>query len=42
MFNDYPLAPENINIQKEWLSDCCLKIANEDNIATGSVKKYQI
>ena len=27
--SDYPLAPEEINIQKEWLSDYCLEIANE-------------
>ena len=37
--NDYPLAPEKINIQKEWLSDYCLEIANEHNITVGSVKK---
>ena len=37
--NDYPLAPEKINIQKEWLSDYCLKIVNEHNITTGTVKK---
>ena len=37
--NDYPLAPEKINIQKEWLSDYCLEIANEHNITLGSVKK---
>ena len=36
--NDYPLAQEKINIQKEWLSNC-LKIANELNITIGSVKK---
>ena len=23
---DYPLAPEKINIQKEWLSNYCLKL----------------
>ena len=34
MFNDYPLAPEN-----EWLSNYCLKITNEYNITTGTVKK---
>ena len=39
MFNDYPLAPEKIIIQKEWLSDYCLEIANEHNIATGKTKK---
>ena len=30
--NDYPLTPEKIDIQKECLSDYCLKIANEHNI----------
>ena len=39
MLNDYPLAPETINMQKEWLSKYCLKIANEHNITTGAVKK---
>ena len=37
--NDYPLAPEKINIPKEWLSDYCLKIENVHNITTGTVKK---
>ena len=37
--NDYRLAPEKINIAKEWLSDYCLKIANVHNITTGTVKK---
>ena len=37
--DDYPLAPETINIQKEWLSKYCLKIANQHNITTGTVKK---
>ena len=36
--NDYPLAPEKINIPKEWLPDYCLKIANAHNITTGTVK----
>ena len=36
--NDYPLAPEKINIQKEFLSNYCLNIANEHNITIGSVK----
>ena len=35
--NDYPLAPEKINIPKEWLCDCCLKISNVHNITTGTV-----
>ena len=37
--DDYPLAPEKINIRKEWLSDYCLKIANVHNITIGAVKK---
>ena len=37
--NDYPLAPEKINIPKEWLSKYFLKIGNGHNIATGAVKK---
>ena len=37
--NDYPLAPEKINISKEWLSKYCLKIANAHNITTGAAKK---
>ena len=37
--NNYPLAPEKINIPKEWLSDYCLKIANIHNITTGTAKK---
>ena len=39
IYNDYPLAPEKINILKEWLSDYCLKIANGHNITTGTGKK---
>ena len=34
--NDYPLAPEKINIPKEWLSDYCLEIGNVHNITTGT------
>ena len=37
--NDYPLAPEKINMPKEWLSDYSLEIANAHNITTGTVKK---
>ena len=37
--NDYALAPEKINIPKEWLCDFCVKIANVHNITTGKVKK---
>ena len=36
--NDYPLAPEKINIPKEWLSKYCLKIASVHNITTVTVK----
>ena len=36
---DYPLAPEKINIPKEWLSDYSLEIANAHNITTRTVKK---
>ena len=36
--NDHPLAPEKINIPKEWLSKYCLKIASVHNITTGTVK----
>ena len=35
--NDYPLVPEKINIQKEWLSNYCLNVANTHNITIGSV-----
>ena len=37
--NNYPLAPEKINIPKEWLYGYCLKITNAHNIITGTVKK---
>ena len=37
--SDYALAPEKINIQKEWLSDYCSEIVNEHNITTGTNKK---
>ena len=37
--NDYPLAPEKINIPKERLSDYSLEIAYAHNITTGAVKK---
>ena len=38
ILNKYPLAPEKINIPKEWLSDYSLEIANAHNITTGTVK----
>ena len=37
--SDFSLAPEKINIQKEWQSDYCLEIVNEHNITTGTAKK---
>ena len=37
--NDYPLAPEKINIPKEWLSNYSLNITNAHNITTGKVEK---
>ena len=36
--NDYPLAPEKINIPKESLSDYCLKIASVHNILQEQLK----
>ena len=36
---DYSLAPEKINIPKEWLSNYCLKILSAHDITTGTVKK---
>ena len=37
--NDYPLAPEKINIPKEWLSDYSLEITNAHKITTVKSKK---
>ena len=37
--NDYPLAPEKINMPKEWLSDYSLETANAHNNTTGTVRK---
>ena len=34
---NYPLAPEKINILREWLSKYFLKIASVLNITTGTV-----
>ena len=36
--NDYSLAPEKINMPKEWLFKYCLTIAYAHNITTGKVK----
>ena len=37
--NDYPLAPEKINMPKEWLSYYSLEIGNVHYVTTGTVKK---
>ena len=37
--NDYSLAPEKINILKEWLYDYCLKTPKAHKITKGTVKK---
>ena len=36
--NDYSLAPEKVNIRKNWLSNYCLEIANVHNITTEQLK----
>ena len=36
--NDYPLAPEKINISKEWLSKYYLNISNAHKSTLGTVK----
>ena len=38
-YSDYLLAPQKINIQKEWLSDYCLEIVHEHNVIVASIKK---
>ena len=42
LHNDYPLAPDKIEIKKEMLSDYELKIANLYNIPIGNVKKIVV
>ena len=37
--NDYPLAPDKMEIKREMLSDFQLKVANLYNIPIGNVKK---
>ena len=39
LHNDYPLAPDKIEIKREMLSDCQLKIADLYNISISNVKK---
>ena len=36
--NDYPLAPEKINIPKEWLSDYSLEIVNAHKLLQEQLK----
>ena len=41
--NDCPLAPEKINIPKEWLSDYSLEIVNAHKLLQEQLKnQYQI
>ena len=37
--SDYPLAPDKIEIKKEMLSNCQLKISDLFNISVGNVKR---
>ena len=39
MHNNYPLAPEKLAIPYDMLSNYCKKIASEDEIKVGDVKK---
>ena len=39
MHNDYPLAPDKIEIKREMLSEYQIKIADLYNIPIGSAKK---
>ena len=39
LHNDYPLAPDKIEIKREMQSEYQLKIANLYNIPIGSIKK---
>ena len=39
LHNDYPLAPNKIEIKREMLSGCQLKVADLYNIPIGNVKK---
>ena len=39
MHNNYPLAPEKFAIPYDMLSNYCKKIASEDGIKVGDVKK---
>ena len=39
LHNDYPLAPDNLEIKREMLFDNQLKVADLYNIPIGNVKK---
>ena len=39
MYNDYPLAPEKLEIRQDMLSSYCCNIANEYGIKIGGVNK---
>ena len=39
LHNDYPLAPDKLEIKTKMLSDYQLKIADDYNVSIGSVKK---
>ena len=39
LHDDYPLAPNKINVTEDMLSDYCCNIANEYDISVGGVKK---
>ena len=39
LHNDYPLAPDNLEIEREMLSDYQLRITDLYNICIGNVKK---
>ena len=40
MDNDYPLAPDKLEIKREMLFDYQLKIANDYNISIGNVEQF--
>ena len=39
MYNDYPLAPEKLEISHDMLSNYCSNIANKYDIKIGGVNK---
>ena len=39
LHNDYPIAPEKLNVSNNMLSEYCKKIAEKYNISIGSVRK---